>query len=417
MVFDGVSKSKKDLVVEQMVDKATKVLEAVADELWVPWAKHLVPNVSCRFRAEAEAKARDEQDRKLREEVEHIIEEKLARAVKWDKQLEEKLMEVLEGWLTQVAIENDSEAEEMREAEESEAVGTMGGTQLLAMEVDEKEEDEVMVVEEVKWGKMRKWAPSLPPKMLRKRVQVGTVGSQVGSRQAGSMGRPCNRCIKHQTQCVVISGVARCENCQVKHYGCLLMPAKEVVGGKGGLSGSQKAKAVEGSQMKGQAKKARRQIMLGKSILIRASLLSLMWILELGKSKIVKHVQAASAVGTLCTSQEALHCSINALCSHLETYDMEVWSIVCEQDMCVALMKELEEALTVEELMDKVAEMVQEKVHYDAKMGQVVWQEVIVKEDHDEGEGEDGSKSEEEEDELVCHFGLLAKAQGKHPAK
>ena len=80
-----------------MVDKATKVLEAVADELWVPWAKHLVPNVSCRFRAEAEAKAWDEQDRKLREEVEHIIEEKLARAVKWDKQLEEKLMEVLVG--------------------------------------------------------------------------------------------------------------------------------------------------------------------------------------------------------------------------------------------------------------------------------------------------------------------------------
>ena len=36
--------------------------------------------------------------------------------------------------------------------------------------------------------------------------------------------------------------------------------------------------------------------------------------------------------------------------------------------MCVALMKELEEALTVEELMDKVVEMVQEKVHYDAKI-------------------------------------------------
>ena len=66
---------------EQMIDKATKVLEAIADKLWVLWAKCLVPNISCQFRVEAEAKAQDEQDRKLRDEAECIIEEKLARAV------------------------------------------------------------------------------------------------------------------------------------------------------------------------------------------------------------------------------------------------------------------------------------------------------------------------------------------------
>ena len=52
------------------------------------------------------------------------------------------------------------------------------------------------------------------------------------------------------------------------------MLPKEVVGGKGGVSGSQKAKMVEGSQQakgamgnqtKGQARKAQKAIMLGKS--------------------------------------------------------------------------------------------------------------------------------------------------------
>ena len=87
--------------------------------------------------------------------MQHIIKEKLARVAKWDKQLEEKLMEVLEGQLTQVALGIDSEAEEMGEAEESEAIrmedlGTMGGTQSLAMEVEKEEEEEAVVVEEVK---------------------------------------------------------------------------------------------------------------------------------------------------------------------------------------------------------------------------------------------------------------------------
>ena len=84
-----------------------------------------------------------------------LVDEKLARAVKRDRQLEEKLTVVLEGQLSQAELEIDSEAEEMGEAEGSEAVGmeevgTMGGTQSSAMEVDEEGEDEVVVVEEVK---------------------------------------------------------------------------------------------------------------------------------------------------------------------------------------------------------------------------------------------------------------------------
>ena len=173
----------------------------------------------------------------------------------------------------------------MGEAEESEAirteeVGMTSGTRSLAMEVDEEGEDEVVVVEEVKRGETRKRAPSLLPKSLRKRVRAGTAtqtpagsqvkggsvpGSQAGMGTVGSMGGPCWRCVKHGVQCIMLSGGARCENCRAKHYGCSLVLPKEVMGGKGGPSGSQKVKVVEGSQQaKGQAQKARKAIMLGK---------------------------------------------------------------------------------------------------------------------------------------------------------
>ena len=149
----------------------------------------------------------------------------------------------------------------------------------VAMEVDEEEEEEVIVVEEVKQGEMRKQAPSSPPKMSRKRVHVAMAmqpsvgsqgqgslvqGSQAEVGQAGNMGKLCERCIKHWIACVVVRGGLRCNNCWAKHYGCSLVPVKEGVGGRGGPSGSQQAKAVVGSQTKGQARKARKPITLGK---------------------------------------------------------------------------------------------------------------------------------------------------------
>ena len=208
-------------MVIQIVEDATEALEAVADESWIPWAAHLVPNVACRVREQAEARAREEHDRKFQEEAKRLVDEKLARAAKRDRQLEEKLTAVLDGQLSQEALEVDSEAEEMGEAEESEAVrteevGMTGGTQLLVMEVDEEGEDEVVVVEEVKRGETRKWAPSSPPKSSRKRVRAGTAtqtpaGSQVGT--AVSTANPCWRCVKHKMVCIMPSGGARCENC------------------------------------------------------------------------------------------------------------------------------------------------------------------------------------------------------------
>ena len=160
--------------------------------------------------------------------MKQLVKEKLARAAKRDRRLEEKLTAVLEGWLSQEALEVDSEAEEMGDPEGSEAIGTTGGTQLSVMEVDKEGEDEVVVVEEAKQGEMRKRAPSSLPKSSRKRVQAGTVtqtpagsqvkgglvqGSQVEMGTIGSMGGPCWRCVKHGVQCIMLSGRARCENC------------------------------------------------------------------------------------------------------------------------------------------------------------------------------------------------------------
>ena len=139
------------------------------------------------------------------------------------------------------------------------------------------------------------------------------------------------------------------------------------------------------------------------------------------KSKIIKCIWAASMVGALCTLQEALWCSIDALHAWLDMYDLEVWSILCERDTCAALVKELEEVLEAEELMDEEVELRQEKVQYDVKRSAVVRQEVVIKEHKDEGKGEgkgEGDKEEEDdEDDPVHPSGLLAKAKGKCPMK
>ena len=73
-------------------------------------------------------------------------------------------------------------------------------------------------------------------------------GSQAGVGNAVSTANPCWRCVRHKAVCIVPSSGAQCENCRAKHYGCSLVLPKEVVGGKGGPSGSQHAKMVVGSQ-------------------------------------------------------------------------------------------------------------------------------------------------------------------------
>ena len=82
MVFNGVLKGVKDPIIEQMVDEATKVLEAIANESWLPWVECLVPNVARRVRAEAETRAREEHNQKLQEEVKCLVDKKLGRVAR-----------------------------------------------------------------------------------------------------------------------------------------------------------------------------------------------------------------------------------------------------------------------------------------------------------------------------------------------
>ena len=138
---------------------------------------------------------------------------------------------------------------------------------------------------------------------------------------------------------------------------------------------------------------------------------------EPGKSEVLKRVQAASTIGALCTSRESLCRSIDALRARLDTYDLEIWSILHEQDTCAASVKELEEVLAAEESTDKEAEMRKEMARYDAKRAMMSRQEVMEEEDKDGGESDRESESDEEDDEPVRGPGLSAKAQGKRPAK
>ena len=182
------------------------------------------------------------------------------------------------------------------------------------------------------------------------------------------------------------------------------MPAREVVGGRGGPLGSQQVKVAVGSQMKGRARKARKAITLDKSVFVIALLL-LTCISDQGKTKMLKHVWAASAIGTLCTSQEGLCCSIDALHSCLKTYNLEVWSILHEWDTCAALVEELEEVLAEEMSTDEDEEVAWEMAWYEAKRAVTVRQKVVEEEDEDGGKGEGESELEEEEDEPVISLG------------
>ena len=125
------------------------------------------------------------------------------------------------------------------------------------------------------------------------------------------------------------------------------------------------------------------------------------------KSEVLKQVWAASAIGSLCMSREAFRQSIDALHAQLDTYDLEVWSILREQETCAASVKRLEEVLAAEELTDEEAEMREEKVRYDMKRVVTARQEVV--EEKDGSKGEDESELDKEDDEPVRGPVLSAK--------
>ena len=103
--------------------------------------------------------------------------------------------------------------------------------------------------------------------------------------------------------------------------------------------------------------------------------------------------------------------------ARLDTYDLEIYSILRERETCAASVKELEEVLAAEESTDEEAEMRKEKARYDAKRAVTLRREVVEEEDKDGGESDGESESDEEDNEPIRGPGLSAKVQGKHPAK
>ena len=142
-----------------------------------------------------------------------------------------------------------------------------------------------------------------------------------------------------------------------------------------------------------------------------------MYTSDLGKTEMIKQVQAVSAAGELCMLHKGLCQSINALCARLDTYNAEVWSILHEWEICVASVKGFEEALVEEEETDEEMKLRQEKAWYNAKRAVAVRKNVGVEEEEDEGEGEGENESEEEDNEPMDQFGLSVKVQGKCPVK
>ena len=182
------------------------------------------------------------------------------------------------------------------------------------------------------------------------------------------------------------------------------MLAKEVVGGRGGPSGSQQVKAVAGSQVKGSTRKARKAIILGKSKIHHYPFVAKCECQNWGS------LRYSNWSGLPAPSAPCAHCgrpsgAVSMCCEPALT--RMTWR--CGQFSMVSV-KELEQVLAVEESMEEEAEMRKEKAHYDAKRAVTVRQKVAGEENEDGGEGEGMSQSEEEEDEPICGFRLSAKA-------
>ena len=107
----------------------------------------------------------------------------------------------MEGQITEEELEwnSEAEAEDVKVAVGSEVEET-GGLESSAMEVDNGGKSEVAAVEKGKQSRGWKWAPSLPPKQVRKRARATTamqttMGSQAKMESMGSGGIGCDWCI------------------------------------------------------------------------------------------------------------------------------------------------------------------------------------------------------------------------------
>ena len=129
-------------------------------------------------------------------------------------------------------------------------------------------------------------------------------------------------------------------------------------------------------------------------------------------------------MGGLFHTREGLRHGIDVLCCRLESYDVELWSIIRERATCEESVKQLEEVLEAELSTDEEEELAWERARDEVKRrlaarqrGRVEASEEEEEEEEEEDEDEEEEDNEEDEDELEGSSGLLAKVRGKRPTK
>ena len=172
---------------------------------------------------------------------------------------QEKLDLFLNESITAEEFEKDLEAEVERSKVTGEGmVEDAFGTQMSEMEVDDAGEDEVVAEDKGTKGG-RKWVPSSPPKLSRKRACASTTIASKSAviEKAGnksSLLNTCDQCHHYNIRCIPTNGGTRCSNCKAKHYKCSLVPSKEGLEGKGVTTGMCRSKTVAGGKVKVQEK-------------------------------------------------------------------------------------------------------------------------------------------------------------------
>ena len=163
---------------------------------------------------------------------------------------QEKLEVFLDERIMQEEFESDSEGE-VAMAERSKAMGDeeIGEVETQVsgdMDMDSGEDEVVLVA-------TQKWAPSSPPKTIRKRAHA-TAGSQemvvTAVINRGDSVEACEWCLWQGVACIQTGDGTRCMNCRNKHMRCSFIPAKDGEG-KGTSLGVQHVKSLARPQTKG----------------------------------------------------------------------------------------------------------------------------------------------------------------------
>ena len=323
--------------------------------------------------------------------------------------------------ITAEEFKRDLEAE----AERSEIVEDIAGkdalgTQTSEMEVDDVGEDEVVAEDKGSKGG-RKRAPSLPPKLSRKRTHALTavVSKPIVIERTDSSASAvtsCERCRQHNIKCTPNDVGARCLNCKAKHYKCSLVPMKEGLEMKTTPSGARLMRIAVGGPTKVQEKKEAAK----KAKAFHGVTLSMFFFLFFlvfadvsfqtqGVANSLGRSMPLVSMGELFKTREGLRRSIDTLQWRLEAYNNKLRSVLNKREACSRSLKQLEAALADAPSTDEEKEIV--AIEQKAEMSKPV--ALRASSCDEEDKEEESEEDTEEEDELVGSSGMSVKAKGK----